>query len=109
MSAPRPVQAVDPMSPARPDVRTEVCPHGPLLVRGAHEWPTPDGGTAPVTRPVVAVCRCERSQRMPWCDGTHKVVPKGWDDVAEQADRDARSCDGPCSVTAGASQPRAVR
>ena len=71
--------------------RTTVCPHGPLLVRGASEWPTPEGGTAPVTRPVVAVCRCDRSQRMPWCDGTHKVVPKGWDDAAPEG------------------QPRAVR
>jgi CDGSH-type Zn-finger protein len=26
------------------------------------------------TRPVVAVCTCERSQRMPWCDSTHKAV-----------------------------------
>ena len=28
----------------------------------------------PTTRPVVAVCACARSQRAPWCDGTHKVV-----------------------------------
>lgn len=42
-----------------------VCPGGPMLVRDH-----PDS-----TRPVAAVCRCERSARLPWCDGTHKVLP----------------------------------
>ena len=41
------------------------CPGGPLLVRDH-----PDSN-----RPVVAVCRCEKSSRLPWCDGTHKVLP----------------------------------
>jgi CDGSH-type Zn-finger protein len=27
-----------------------------------------------VERPVVALCTCRRSQRMPWCDSTHKSV-----------------------------------
>ena len=56
------------------DVRTEACPGGPLLVRGAATWVDRDGVEHPVGRPVVAVCRCERSQRLPWCDGTHKFV-----------------------------------
>ncbi|KRF11378.1 hypothetical protein ASG90_16615 [Nocardioides sp. Soil797] len=55
-------------------VRTQDCPGGPLLVRGAASWADRDGVVHPVTRPVVAVCRCERSQRQPWCDGTHKFV-----------------------------------
>lgn len=58
----------------REDVRTEECPGGPLLVRGARVWRTEDGTEHPVTRPVVAVCRCERSQRLPWCDGTHTFL-----------------------------------
>jgi len=87
MSAHPVAAAPAPADTTAEEPRTQVCPHGPLLVRGANEWPTPDGGTAPVTRPVVAVCRCERSQRMPWCDGTHKVVPKGWDAEAEQPAR----------------------
>lgn len=61
------------------DVRTTVCPDGPLLVRGATSWPDDDGEQHPVRRPVVAVCRCERSQLAPWCDGTHKALPRGWD------------------------------
>lgn len=61
------------------EVRTEVCPHGPLLVRGATAWPDGEGEMHRVERPVVAVCRCDRSQRLPWCDGTHKLMPRGWD------------------------------
>ncbi|MBE7325727.1 CDGSH iron-sulfur domain-containing protein [Nocardioides sp. Y6] len=65
-------------------VRTQVCPHGPLLVRGADAWPDADGELHAVERPVVAVCRCEKSQRMPWCDGTHKLMPPGWDTAAPE-------------------------
>jgi len=56
------------------DVRVEGCPGGPLLVRGADTIIAPDGRTFPVERPVVALCRCDRSRRHPWCDGTHKVA-----------------------------------
>ena len=50
------------------------CPGGPWLVRGADHVVTEDGVEHPTTRPVVAVCACARSQRAPWCDGTHKVL-----------------------------------
>ncbi len=56
------------------DVETTACPGGPLLVRGADAVRDTDGELHPTTRPVVAVCTCEKSQRLPWCDGTHKVV-----------------------------------
>lgn len=52
------------------------CPGGPLLVRGALTVRDDDGEEHPVTRPVVAVCACGKSTRKPWCDGTHKVIPK---------------------------------
>lgn len=55
------------------DVRP--CPRGPLLVRGADIVRDSEGKPHPVTRPVVAVCACGKSQRGPWCDGTHKVIP----------------------------------
>jgi CDGSH-type Zn-finger protein len=58
----------------RGDVRVEVCPGGPLLVRGADSVLDDDGVEHEVTRPVVAVCACGKSQRRPWCDGTHKFI-----------------------------------
>ena len=47
---------------------------GPILVRHADVVVTDDGQEHEVERPVVALCTCRRSQRMPWCDSTHKSV-----------------------------------
>ena len=63
--------------PASPNLWVVPCPGGPLLVRGAHEIVDAEGVAHAVTRPVVAVCACERSQRQPWCDGTHKALERG--------------------------------
>ena len=52
-----------------------LCPHGPLLVRGADSVRDEAGVEHPTTRPVVAVCTCGKSARSPWCDGTHKALP----------------------------------
>ena len=57
-----------------PDVVIE--PHGPMLVRGASSVRDAEGELHPVVRPVVALCRCDKSSRLPWCDGTHKVIPR---------------------------------
>lgn len=57
-------------------VQVTMCPHGPVLVRGAETVVDGDGREHPVHRPVVAVCACGKSQRQPWCDGTHKVIPR---------------------------------
>lgn len=57
-----------------PDV--VLCPGGPMLVRGAASVQDADGQVHPVERPVVAVCRCLKSSRLPWCDATHKVVQR---------------------------------
>ena len=57
-------------------VRRADCPRGPQLVRGATEVVDATGVTHAVTRPVVALCACDRSQRAPWCDGTHKAVER---------------------------------
>ena len=48
------------------------CPGGPLLVRGADEIVGADGSVAPAERSVVALCRCGRSDRLPFCDDSHK-------------------------------------
>ena len=53
----------------------ELVPGGPALVRGADVIRGHDGQPHEVARPVVAVCLCGLSQRLPWCDATHKVVP----------------------------------
>ena len=58
-----------------PDV--VMCRDGPLLVRGAASILDADGVVHDVRRPVVALCRCDKSSRLPWCDGTHKVIPRG--------------------------------
>lgn len=57
------------------DCRVDICPDGPALVRGARSVETEDG-TFEVTRPVVAVCLCGKTQRPPWCDATHKLAPR---------------------------------
>jgi CDGSH-type Zn-finger protein len=51
-------------------------PHGPLLLRGATSVQDVEGTVHEVRRPVVALCRCEKSGRLPFCDGTHKVIPR---------------------------------
>ena len=59
------------------DVEVVRCgENGPALVRGAHLVRDQQGNEHPVTRPVVGVCMCGRSQRSPWCDGTHKFIKR---------------------------------
>lgn len=52
------------------------CPGGPLLVRGADEVVGIDGEPTPVDHAVVALCRCGRSERLPWCDSSHRAPRK---------------------------------
>lgn len=56
-----------------PDVM--ICPGGPVLVRGASAVQDADGDVHQVDHPVVALCRCQRSGSLPWCDATHKLLP----------------------------------
>lgn len=58
------------------EVSVRMCPGGPLLVRGAETILDTEGAAHEVTRPVVAVCACGKSQRMPWCDSTHKSIKR---------------------------------
>jgi len=53
-----------------------LCPGGPMLVRGDHVIQDADGVSHRTERSVSAVCRCNRSASKPWCDGTHKLLPK---------------------------------
>ncbi len=56
-----------------PDV--VLCPGGPMLVRGLTSVQDAEGGVHLSTRPVTALCRCAKSARLPFCDGTHKLLP----------------------------------
>ena len=58
------------------EVVVRVCPGGPLLVRGADVVVDEDGVEHSTTRPVVALCACGKSTRKPWCDSTHKAIPR---------------------------------
>jgi CDGSH-type Zn-finger protein len=58
------------------EIRVRACPAGPLLVRGADVVVDDEGGEHQVTRPVVALCTCGKSGRKPWCDSTHKAIPR---------------------------------
>ena len=69
-----------------PPVHTEgdqvqilVCGDGPALVRGAEAVYDLQGRRHVPNRPVVGVCLCGRSQRGPWCDGTHKFLRRRTD------------------------------
>ncbi|GID92020.1 CDGSH iron-sulfur domain-containing protein [Amorphoplanes digitatis] len=48
--------------------------NGPLLLRGDFTLRTPEGVVIDPGRGTVALCRCGRSARKPFCDGTHKAV-----------------------------------
>ncbi|MFI5956681.1 CDGSH iron-sulfur domain-containing protein [Cryptosporangium sp. NPDC051539] len=47
---------------------------GPLLIRGDFRLRDQDGGEIDPERATVALCRCGKSGRKPFCDGTHKLV-----------------------------------
>ncbi len=52
--------------------RVEITGEGPVLVYGAADIITPDGGTVRSERPVTALCTCKRSRRFPLCDTSHR-------------------------------------
>jgi len=56
------------------EVDLERCGEGPVLARHAVVVIDADGVEHQVTRPVVALCTCGKSQRRPWCDSTHKSI-----------------------------------
>jgi CDGSH-type Zn-finger protein len=48
--------------------------NGPYLIRGNFVVCDQDGNEIESARPVVALCRCGKSQIRPFCDGTHKTI-----------------------------------
>ncbi|HJQ44554.1 MAG TPA: CDGSH iron-sulfur domain-containing protein [Jatrophihabitantaceae bacterium] len=53
-----------------PPVRVTPYPDGPLVIRGDFVISDVCGNEIPSGR-AVALCRCGRSARKPFCDGTH--------------------------------------
>jgi CDGSH-type Zn-finger protein len=47
---------------------------GPLLVRGPVTLVDQDGNEIELHQKTIALCRCGRSARKPFCDGMHKAV-----------------------------------
>ena len=62
------------MSQNDDDVSIVAYPNGPFIVRGAVSFTTPDGQEISPDRRTVALCRCGKSVRKPFCDGTHKMI-----------------------------------
>jgi CDGSH-type Zn-finger protein len=60
---------------------------GPLIVRGPFRVVDQDGVEIELDRTTVALCRCGRSARKPFCDGSHKLVgfsaPSGRESVPD--------------------------
>lgn len=47
---------------------------GPLIVRGPFVLEDQDGQTIETGRETIALCRCGKSRKRPFCDGTHRLV-----------------------------------
>lgn len=61
-----------PPRPRTHAVRVTPLGEGPLLIDGPVEVVMPDGTVRRSERPVVALCRCRRSLRDPFCDTSHR-------------------------------------
>lgn len=47
---------------------------GPIIVRGPFRLVDAEGRPIESDRSPVALCRCGKSRRKPFCDGTHKLI-----------------------------------
>lgn len=58
------------------DATARITPYrdGPLLVRGSFTLADQDGHEIAVDHGTIALCRCGRSRRKPFCDGMHKAT-----------------------------------
>jgi CDGSH-type Zn-finger protein len=62
---------------------------GPLLVRGPFSITDQDGNEIDVHQRTIALCRCGRSRRKPFCDGMHKATNFRAESGAQQEDEPA--------------------
>jgi CDGSH-type Zn-finger protein len=56
------------------DLRIRCRQNGPLVIEGPFTLVDHLGNafTLPTNKPTIALCRCGKSQRKPFCDGAHK-------------------------------------
>ncbi|WP_232675912.1 CDGSH iron-sulfur domain-containing protein [Nocardioides sp. R-C-SC26] len=77
VAPPDPRDATSIESGTLPHADVVLCPGGPMLLRGDVVVQDAEGNRHRTTRPVSAVCRCLKSADLPWCDGTHQLLPPG--------------------------------
>ncbi len=61
-----------PQEPEPADVQVQTVPDGPYYVRGLVEVAT-SGGELIRTDTRMALCRCGKSEHMPFCDNSHRA------------------------------------
>jgi len=64
-------------SAGRHATRIVTCDDGPLVVQGDFSLVNADGTLIEHHGSAVALCRCGKSQRKPFCDDTHKLIRRG--------------------------------
>ena len=53
--------------------RVTLRPRGPLVIAGDFEVVDEEGKILD-SKPQMSFCRCGLSQKLPFCDGTHKAI-----------------------------------
>lgn len=61
-----------PQEPERTDVQVQTVPDGPYYVQGLLEVTT-SGGDLIRKDTRIALCRCGKSEHMPFCDNSHRA------------------------------------
>ena len=59
---------------AEPSVTITPYRDGPLLVRGDIDLRDQDGRPIATDQRVVALCRCGKTRKAPFCDSSHKLA-----------------------------------
>jgi uncharacterized Fe-S cluster protein YjdI len=63
-----------PSSHKSPAVKIQILKDGPALIRGDFIIRDAENRKINVERDVAAICRCGRSEKKPFCDGTHHKI-----------------------------------
>ena len=58
------------------EVSIEPRKNGPYIIKGKVNIMDTDGNRLDVKKDVIALCRCAHSSNKPFCDGTHRTLPK---------------------------------